>query len=102
MEGALTVQVAHVRVVIGTALTVILGLRCAVGTITGPCDPLRQEDSAGVMTIMDLEVGVPIDITAVDEVDQGHPIADMADIEAVAPKVRIWTTRRAYQFREEI
>ena len=102
MDGVPTVRVANVMVVIGTAITVILGLRCAVGTITGPCDPLRRGDSAAVMTIMDLEVGVPTGITAVDEVDQGHPTIDMADIEVVAPKVRIWTTKPAYPFREEV
>lgn len=102
MDGVLTVRVANVTVVIGTALTVMLGLRCAVGTITGLCDHLRRGDSAAVMTIMDLEVGVPIGTTVVDEVDHGHPTIDMVDIGAVALKVRIWTTRPAYQFREEI
>ena len=102
MDGALIVQVPSATVVIDTALTAMLGLKCAAGTITGPCDPLRQGDSAVVMTIMDLEGEVPIGITAVDEADQGHPTVDMADIEAGAPKVRIWTTRPAYQFREEI
>ena len=80
----------------------MLGLRCVVGTIIGLCDPLRQGDSADVMTTMDLEAGVLIGITVVDEVDQGHPTIDTAVIEAVAPKVRIWTTRPAYQFHEEI
>ena len=101
MDAVLTELVANVTVVIATARTVMLGLRCAVGTITGLCDPLRQGDFAAAMTIMDLEAGVPIGITAVDEVDQGHPTIDMAGIEAVAPKVRIWTTRPAYRFHEE-
>ena len=55
-----------------------------------------------VTTFLDLGVGVQIDITAVEEVGQGHHIAAMDDIEAVAPRGKIQMTRPAYRSHEGV
>lgn len=87
-------------VLIGTGPMVILELKCVVGTTTVRCDRPHQELSVAVMTIMVLEVGAPIGITAGDEVDRGHRTVDMDDIEVVALKDQIQMTKLTYPFHE--
>ena len=53
-----------------------------------------------VTTFLGLEVGVLTDITAVEEVGQGHHTTAMDDIEAAAPRDRTQMTKLAFRSHE--
>lgn len=68
---------------------------------TDQCDPRHREATEAVMSIVVLEEGARIVITAVGVAGQGRHMAEMADIGAAAPWEEIWMKKRTFLFREE-